>query len=67
MPQTDFSGWLQFALQQMAAESYLNGFLFSDTETLIQRLKLGNNNMPTVNPDLNPDLNGKTRFTTSGL
>ena len=25
MPQSDISTWLQFALQQMAAESYLDG------------------------------------------
>ncbi|HMS82056.1 MAG TPA: calcium-binding protein [Nitrospira sp.] len=66
MAQTDISGWLQFALQQMAAESYLNGFQFTDTNTLFQRLKLGNNNTPTIDPDLNPSLAGQTRFT-SGL
>ena len=68
MPQTDFSGWLQFALQQMAAESYLGGFNFSDDTTqLINRLKFGNNNSTVLGlTDPNaPTLSGMTRFTTS--
>ena len=67
MPQTEFSGWLQFALQQMAAESYLGGFNFSDDTTqLIDRLKFGNNNSTVLGlTDPNaPTLSGMTRFTT---
>ena len=66
MPQTEFSGWLQFALQQMAAESYLGGFNFSDTTQLIDRLKFGNNNSTVLGlTDPNaPTLSGMTRFTT---
>ena len=43
----------------MAAESYLDGF--TDTNQLIRRLKLGNNNT-NLDPDQNPFLPGKTRF-----
>jgi hypothetical protein len=55
MPQSDIGTWLQFALQQMAAESYLDG---SD---LITRLTLGNNN-PLLNDPNDPTLDGATRF-----
>ncbi|MEO7859607.1 MAG: calcium-binding protein, partial [Nitrospirales bacterium] len=61
MPATDVTAWLQFAIQQMAAESYLNGFSFSDTDELIRRLKLGNNNNPLNGPN-DPILPGNTRF-----
>ena len=64
MPQNDISSWLQFAIQQMAAESYLDGFAFSNTSELIRRLEFGNNNsaiLQLANPD-DPDLLGKTRF-----
>ena len=40
MPQSDIGIWLQFALQQMAAESYLNGVTPSNNAALITRLKL---------------------------
>ena len=67
MPQSNVTTWLQFAIQQMAAESYLNGFSFSSTNELIRRLKFGNNNETFLgvdpNPDLSPILPGKTRFT----
>lgn len=42
MPQNTISTWLGFAIQQMAAESYLNEF-FSGQLRLDQVLKLGNN------------------------
>ena len=67
MPQTDSSAWLQFAIQQMAAESYLDGFAFSNTNELIRRLKFGSNNAVALglgDPDATPTLSGKTRFTT---
>jgi len=67
MPQTDSSAWLQFAIQQMAAESYLDGFAFSNTNELIRRLKFGSNNAVALglgDPDATPILSGKTRFTT---
>ena len=64
MPQSNLTTWLQFAIQQMAAESYLNALPPNNQDELIRRLKLGNNNTPTLDPDLNPILPGKTRFTT---
>jgi hypothetical protein len=66
MPQSNVTSWLQFAIQQMAAESYLDGFAFSNTNELIRRLQFGNNNQPVLgidpNPDLSPNLQGATRF-----
>ena len=67
MPQSDISTWLQFALQQMAAESYLDGVASTNTPELLKRLEFGNNNAPFLNlqnpnPIANPDLPGKTRF-----
>jgi hypothetical protein len=41
MPQSTVTPWLQFAIQQMAAESYLDGFVFSNTNELIRRLQFG--------------------------
>ncbi|MEO7860994.1 MAG: hypothetical protein ABIU05_11205 [Nitrospirales bacterium] len=67
MPQTNTTIWLQFALQQMAAESYLDGFALSNTNEVIRRLKFGNNNATSLglgNPDDSPVLSGNTRFTT---
>jgi|CXWL01.1.fsa_nt_gi hypothetical protein len=55
MPQSDIGTWLQFALQQMAAESYL------DDSDIITRLTLGNNN-PLLNDPNDPTLDGATRF-----
>ncbi|MBI4000805.1 MAG: hypothetical protein HY348_03365 [Nitrospira defluvii] len=67
MSQSNLSAWLQFAFQQMAAESYLDGIGSSNTAELIRRLKFGNNNQSVLgidpNPDLNPNLSGATRFT----
>lgn len=57
MPQSNISTWLSFALQQMAAESYLE-----DLSQLVNRLKLGNNNIPGTDPNT-PILSGNTRFT----
>jgi Ca2+-binding RTX toxin-like protein len=66
MPQSNVTSWLQFAIQQMAAESYQDGFAFSNTNELIRRLQFGNNNQPVLgidpNPDLSPNLQGATRF-----
>ncbi|WHZ24766.1 MAG: calcium-binding protein [Nitrospira sp.] len=62
MPQNNITTWLNFAIQQMAAESYLQGFPLSNQVELIKRLKLGNNNIPGANPD-DDLLGGKTRFT----
>ena len=67
MPQTNTTTWLQFALQQMAAESYLDGFALSNTNEVIRRLEFGNNNATSLglgNPDDSPVLSGNTRFTT---
>ena len=61
MPQTNITNWLSFAIQQMAAESYLDGIALSDNDRVIERLKLGNNN-PLFNDPGNPILSGKTRF-----
>lgn len=56
MPQGEFSTWLGFALQQMAAESYLEGISLSNADQITDRLLLGNNR------DGFP-LTGFTRFT----
>ena len=61
MPQSDIGTWLRFTLQQMAAESYLDGIALSNSDAIIQRLKLGNNN-PLLNSPDNPILSGATRF-----
>jgi hypothetical protein len=61
MPQSNVSTWLAFALQQMAAESYLDGIALSDNDGIITRLKLGNNN-PLLNDPEDPTLDGATRF-----
>jgi len=61
MSQSNVSTWLEFALQQMAAESYLDGITLSNDADIITRLKLGNNN-PLFNDPDNPILSGKTRF-----
>ena len=65
MPQSNIKTWLDFAVQQMAAESYLNALPPNNDDELIRRLKLGNNNSQTLDPDLNPILPGKTRLTIS--
>ena len=62
MPQTSsIKTWLDFAIQQMAAESYLHRVLSGEL-TLEQALLLGNNNVSLANLT-NPNLSGNTRFT----
>ncbi len=66
MPQTSIKGWLQFAIQQVAAESYLDSFAFQNSNELIRRLRFGNNNAIVLglgNPDDAPSLSGQTRLT----
>src|SRR6266850_2751384 len=61
MPQTEISTWLNFALQQMAAESYLHKV--SSGELLLSEvLDLGNNNLGR-NQVGSPALAGATRMT----
>jgi len=43
MPQSEIGTWLQFALQQMAAESYLGGIDLNNAEQVKTQLRLGNN------------------------
>jgi hypothetical protein len=43
MAQSEIAAWLQFALQQMAAESYLGGINLSNAEQVKTQLRLGNN------------------------
>ncbi len=43
MPQNNISNWLRFALQQIAAESYLNNVDLNSPEQVTRRLLLGNN------------------------
>ncbi|MDP3092116.1 MAG: hypothetical protein Q8N04_15690 [Nitrospira sp.] len=57
MPQTNITTWLEFALQQMAAESYLDGINRQDNQAVIDRLVAGNNAPGVSSP--NP---GATRF-----
>jgi hypothetical protein len=58
MPQSNIKTWLEFATQQMAAESYLHEINLTDRDAVLGRLILGNNNS-----SLDPSLSGKTRFT----
>lgn len=64
MPQNSLiTTWLGFAIQQMAAESYIHK-AFSGKLTLGEVLLLGNNNVnnvPGASPT-DPNLSGKTRF-----
>jgi len=53
---------LNFALQQMAAESYLQGIEWNSPLQVRPRLLLGNNNVPGVDPT-EATLAGNTRFT----
>ncbi len=57
MPQTNITTWLEFALQQMTAESYLHGINLLDDQAVINRLIAGNNAPGVTSP--NP---GVTRF-----
>ena len=43
MPQNDIATWLKFALQQMAAENYLDNIDLNSLEDVTRRLLLGNN------------------------
>ena len=55
----EISAWLAFSLQQMAAESYLDGIADLDDKGLVsERLLLGNNR-----PLLDAEIRGATRFT----
>ena len=55
--------WFSFALQQMAAEAYLDQISLSDLTRVKQRLLEGNNDTRFVVPDANGNLPGMTRFT----
>ena len=57
---TQIRTWLDFALQQFAAESYLHRFLSGELQ-LDQVLQLGNNNQPGALPNA-ALLPGKTRM-----
>ncbi len=61
---SNITTWLNFALQQMAAESYLQGIDWSNALQLRPRLLLGNNNLSGASPT-EPNLSGKTRMTTA--
>jgi hypothetical protein len=58
MPQSNIKTWLEFATQQMSAESYLQGIDLTNRDLVKGQLILGNND-----PLLDPSLSGKTRFT----
>jgi len=57
MPQNEITTWLNFALQQMAGESYLQGIDISSDLVVRPRL-LSGNNAPGFDPPVN-----YTRFT----
>lgn len=57
MPQTNITTWLDFAMQQMAAESYLHGINLVDNQAVIDRLVAGNNAPGVTSP-----IPGATRF-----
>lgn len=54
--------WLNFAVQQMAAESYLQGIDLQNRDQVLLRLRDGNNDTRFIQPDANGNLPGKTRF-----
>ena len=58
---SNMTAWLNFALQQMAAESYLQGIDWQNVLLVKPRLLLGNNNLSGISPT-DVDLTGKTRF-----
>lgn len=58
MSQSNISTWLQFALQQMAAESYLDQL--ASGRQLKDILTDGNNDIRVIPPE---QFSGKTRFT----
>lgn len=55
----EISTWFKFAIQQMAAESYLDGINLQDSAAVIGRLVDGNNNSQVIPLD---QFAGKTRF-----
>ncbi len=63
MSQDDISTWLSFALQQMAAESYLDQLLAG--RPLRDILLDGSNDTRKISPDADGNLPGKTRMTTA--
>ena len=63
MAQGDVDIWLSFALQQIAAASYLDGIDRSNPQQVIGQLQPGNNNITGDDPTA-PVLPGKTRMTT---
>jgi len=56
---SNISSWLGFALQQMAAESYLNGIDWENEQQVTARLRDGNNNR-LITPE--ESFLGNTRF-----
>jgi Ca2+-binding RTX toxin-like protein len=61
---TNITTWLKFALQQMAAESYLDGINLLNEDQVRLRLSDGNNDTRIIQPDpITGELPGKTRFT----
>ena len=61
MTQSSISTWFKFALQQMAAESYLDQLLTG--KPVREVLSDGNNDTRFIQPDADGNLPGKTRFT----
>jgi len=61
MMPSDVGTWLKFALQQIAAESYLDRFLSGELN-LTNVLTLGNNDTRKVNPDASGSLPNYTRM-----
>ncbi|MEO8162246.1 MAG: calcium-binding protein, partial [Ilumatobacteraceae bacterium] len=62
---TNVTTWLKFALQQMAAESYLDGINLLNEDQVRLRISDGNNDTRFIQPDpITGELPGKTRFTT---
>jgi pimeloyl-ACP methyl ester carboxylesterase len=62
MPPNSITNWLDFATQQVAAESYLQGIDWNDPQQVQRQLQLGNNNLEGATPN-DPLLPGKTRLT----
>lgn len=58
MSMISVQAWLDFALQQAAAECYLDNLSFSQPEEVKRRLELGNNHY-----EMNPFGEGATKFT----
>ena len=62
---TNITAWMKFALQQMAAESYLDGINLQNEAQVRLRLSNGNNDTRFIQADpITGELPGKTRFTT---